>query len=45
MSMISPMKVARDLVPGSAIHQSFWLMNDVSHFNWQAYIYKEENIR
>ncbi|KAJ5119070.1 hypothetical protein N7526_010707 [Penicillium atrosanguineum] len=37
--------VARDLVPGSAIHQSFWLMNDASKFDWQAYIQKEETIR
>ncbi|KAJ5382475.1 hypothetical protein N7517_000386 [Penicillium concentricum] len=37
--------VARDLVLGSAIHQTFWLINDASNFDWQAYILKEETIR
>ncbi|KAJ5950516.1 uncharacterized protein N7479_008929 [Penicillium vulpinum] len=37
--------VARDLVLRSAIHQTFWLINDASNFDWQAYIQKEETIR
>ncbi|KAF3394654.1 hypothetical protein F1880_005444 [Penicillium rolfsii] len=42
---LTRIKVARDLVLGSSIHQAFWLINDASKFDWQAYIQKEETIR
>jgi hypothetical protein len=42
---LTRIKVTRDLVLGSAIHQAFWLINDASKFDWQAYIQKEETIR
>ncbi|KAJ5764934.1 hypothetical protein N7520_004493 [Penicillium odoratum] len=37
--------VTRDLILRSTIHQAFWLVNDASKFDWQAYIQKEETIR